>query len=291
MSDANANRVDYAVSSDAGATWRTSVASAGEAMPFFFSNPSVAVDGARKWIYVAYARGGSDGVWDVVIAASHDDGKTWSRAPRSATAVRSTWCRTPRSIPRPARCTTPGTTARARRPAGSRTRPATSARPHAPAAARSTTCRSRRCRPSATARSGSASTRRCLVDDQRRVLHAVWSQPVAEDGTIGGEDLPRRSEAVKSRSRAGSPDEQTDRGQAVLPAMQRPVALAVFACITGCGEEPAPKPAQPTSPSVVGSTAPQQAWSPRLPTPRHRSPSFPTRGNAPSSTSTSRRSR
>jgi hypothetical protein len=43
------------------------------------SNPTIAVDDRRKWIYVAYARGGRDAAWDIVIAASKDSGATWKR--------------------------------------------------------------------------------------------------------------------------------------------------------------------------------------------------------------------
>ena len=50
-----------------------------EVLPFYFANPSIAVDSRRKWIYIAYVRGGRDAVWDLVLAASKDGGQTWTR--------------------------------------------------------------------------------------------------------------------------------------------------------------------------------------------------------------------
>ena len=46
-----------------------------EVLPFFFSNPSVAVDSKRGWIYAAYTRGGRDAVWDLVIAGVQGQGQ------------------------------------------------------------------------------------------------------------------------------------------------------------------------------------------------------------------------
>ena len=50
-----------------------------EMIPFYFANPSIAIDSRRKWIYIAYVRGGRDAVWDIVLAASKDGGQTWTR--------------------------------------------------------------------------------------------------------------------------------------------------------------------------------------------------------------------
>ncbi|HET9485193.1 MAG TPA: hypothetical protein VFO79_14625, partial [Xanthomonadales bacterium] len=50
-----------------------------EMIPFYFANPSIAVDSRRRWIYIAYVRGGRDAVWDIVLAASKDGGQTWTR--------------------------------------------------------------------------------------------------------------------------------------------------------------------------------------------------------------------
>jgi hypothetical protein len=48
-----------------------------ELLPFYFANPSIAVD--RKTIYIAYVRGGRDAVWELVLATSKDGGATWKR--------------------------------------------------------------------------------------------------------------------------------------------------------------------------------------------------------------------
>jgi hypothetical protein len=174
-------KVEYTVSADGGASFSPSVtvSGPGEMIPFFFSNPSIAIDEARHWIYIAYARGGRDAVWDIVIAASKDGGKTWRRtsigdgcaihmvpnvavdpktgtlhvayydsegAPRFAHAT---------CTPGAAKCTVKG------------------AINSVPFAALSTE------------RHGSkwiGEYESLLVDSKRRVLHAVWTQPVEENG-------------------------------------------------------------------------------------------------------------
>jgi hypothetical protein len=50
-----------------------------ELLPFYFANPSIAVDTKRKAIYIAYVRGGRDAVWELVLATSKDLGVTWKR--------------------------------------------------------------------------------------------------------------------------------------------------------------------------------------------------------------------
>lgn len=71
--------IDYAVSRDDGATFASQTIAADQLLPTYFANPSIAVDARRRWIYIAYVRGGRDAHWELVIAASHDAGKTWSR--------------------------------------------------------------------------------------------------------------------------------------------------------------------------------------------------------------------
>jgi hypothetical protein len=73
--------IQYTASSDGGATFAPplTVSRQDEVLPFFFSNPSVAVDDARRWLYIAYVRGGRDAKWDIVLAATRDGGKTWTR--------------------------------------------------------------------------------------------------------------------------------------------------------------------------------------------------------------------
>ena len=174
-------KVEYTVSADGGATFSKPlrVNADGEMLPFFFGNPSVAVDDARRWLYIAYVRGGRDGVWDIVIAATKDGGKTWKRqvlgdgcaihmvpnlaldartgnlhvayydsegAPRFAHAV---------CTPGAAKCTVKG---------------AINAQPFAALS---------------TERHGSkwlGEYESLVIDDKRRLLHAVWTQPLFTEG-------------------------------------------------------------------------------------------------------------
>jgi hypothetical protein len=73
--------LEYTVSTDGGRHFAaaTTVSAREEIIPAYFANPTLAVDDRRGWIYVAYARGGRDAAWAIVLAASKDKGKTWSR--------------------------------------------------------------------------------------------------------------------------------------------------------------------------------------------------------------------
>jgi hypothetical protein len=73
--------VEYTASADGGRTFAAPIAISArdEMLPFLFARPALAVDTKRRWIYVAYVRGGRDARWDIVIAASKDGGKTWKR--------------------------------------------------------------------------------------------------------------------------------------------------------------------------------------------------------------------
>lgn len=75
-------RVDFAASGDAGRSFRKPqrISRTGEALPFFFANPQVALDDRRKWIYLAYTRGHRDGRWDIALVGTKDFGKTFVRA-------------------------------------------------------------------------------------------------------------------------------------------------------------------------------------------------------------------
>jgi hypothetical protein len=55
------------------------VSAAGESVPFYFSNVQVAFDQARDVLYVVYPTGSRDGRWAIQLAASRDGGRTWSR--------------------------------------------------------------------------------------------------------------------------------------------------------------------------------------------------------------------
>jgi hypothetical protein len=73
--------VEYAVSSDGGASFSRPVTVSGrdELLPYLYARPALAADPARRWIYIAYVRGGRDAAWDIVLAASKDGGATWKR--------------------------------------------------------------------------------------------------------------------------------------------------------------------------------------------------------------------
>lgn len=78
-------RVEYAVSSDGGATFTRPrlVSAPDETLPYDFALPRLALDDKTGWLYAAYVRGGRTGVWDIVIAAVKlkDKTGTWKRVP------------------------------------------------------------------------------------------------------------------------------------------------------------------------------------------------------------------
>jgi hypothetical protein len=73
--------VEYSVSLDGGRTFARAsrVSGRDDMLPLAFAEPALAVDTRRGWLYVAYVRGGHDGVWEIVVAASKDKGATWAR--------------------------------------------------------------------------------------------------------------------------------------------------------------------------------------------------------------------
>lgn len=77
----SAFRVAYTRSTDGGKTFAvpTAVSTADEQVPFYFSNPQVAADEQRGFLYVAWPSGTPDGRWDIYLATSADGGKSWSR--------------------------------------------------------------------------------------------------------------------------------------------------------------------------------------------------------------------
>ena len=74
-------KIVYTVSADNGGSFAKAERLSGrdEVLPYYASNPSVAVDTKRNIVYAAYVRGGRDAVWDLVLLASKDKGKTWKR--------------------------------------------------------------------------------------------------------------------------------------------------------------------------------------------------------------------
>ena len=74
------HHIAYTVSADGGASFTKPLVVSGrdELIPGFFANPSIAVDDRRRLVHFAYARGGRAGSWDLVVATTN--GKTWTRA-------------------------------------------------------------------------------------------------------------------------------------------------------------------------------------------------------------------
>ncbi|MBA3393093.1 MAG: exo-alpha-sialidase, partial [Deltaproteobacteria bacterium] len=181
------HRIHYTVSADGGRSFARpiTVSRSDETLPYFFANPSIAVDTRRRWLYIAYVRGGRDARWDLVIAASRNGGQTWSRTrigDDPACAIH--------MVPNLALDPTTGKLHLAWYDSrGPEARFA-----HAvcgPGATRCTQLGRINDIPFAalsTTRDGARSIgdhQALVVDDKRRTLHAVWTQPVAgPDGTI-----------------------------------------------------------------------------------------------------------
>ncbi|MDB4958323.1 MAG: hypothetical protein JWO36_5892 [Myxococcales bacterium] len=176
-------RVEYSVSADAGATFAKAitVSSRDEMIPFFFSNPSIAIDDARRIIYIAYARGGRDAQWDIIVAASRDGGKIWTRTKIGDDCAI-------HMVPNLAVDQLTGTLhvawydsdgggrfAHATCPPGAATCTAWGAINSVPFAALSTVRHSSK---------WIGEYESLLIDSKRRVLHAVWTQPVTEGDKI-----------------------------------------------------------------------------------------------------------
>ncbi len=180
------HRIVYAVSTTNGKTFTNAQKLSGrdEMLPFYGSNPSIALDGKRGFIYVAYVRGGRDAVWDLVILASKDKGATWKRTrigdDPPACAIH--------MVPNLAVDPTTGTLHVAwydnRGPA--RFAHATCT----PGAVKCTQQGAINDRPFATlsverdAPRAVGESAALVVDVKRRTLHAVWAQPVDEGGKV-----------------------------------------------------------------------------------------------------------
>jgi hypothetical protein len=177
-------KIEYTESADGGATFAKAltVSVRDEVLPFFFSNPSLAVDDRRKWLYVAYARGGRDASWDIVLAATKDGGKTWVRQTLGdGCAIH--------MVPNLALDPTTGTL----HVAYYDSQGAPGRFVHATCGAGLAKCtvagaiNSQPFAALSTVRHGAkwvGEYETLLVDDKRRTLHAAWSQPVAEGDKI-----------------------------------------------------------------------------------------------------------
>jgi hypothetical protein len=176
-------QIEYTVSRDGGASFAPPavVSVRDEVLPFYFANPSIAVDDRRKRIYIAYVRGGRDGIWDVVVAATKDAGKTWTR-----TAI-GDGCSI-HFVPNLALDPTTGVV----HVAWYDTAGAPGRFVHATCASGAATCKVRGAIDSVPFASLSLAASRgarwlgdhesLVVDDADRVLHALWAEPVLEDG-------------------------------------------------------------------------------------------------------------
>lgn len=74
----DARRTVYLRSTDGARTFESTVVSPpGESVPYFFSNPHLAIDPSGV-LSVVYPAGTADGVWDIFLATSSDGGTSWS---------------------------------------------------------------------------------------------------------------------------------------------------------------------------------------------------------------------
>ncbi len=160
---------------------RAAVHRRGEMLPWAHATPAIALDARRRWIYAAYVRGGRDAVWDLVIAASKDGGATWRRTRIGDTPACAMY-----ALPRLAVDPTTGDVhaswydssdggrlAHARCTPGARGCVQMGAINDVPFAAFTLSRESG-------ATLGDAHA--LIVDDARRRLHAVWTQPIDVDG-------------------------------------------------------------------------------------------------------------
>jgi hypothetical protein len=175
--------VQYTVSSDGGATFAPPVvvSARDESLPFFFANPSLAVDSARRWLYVVYVRGTRDAKWELVLATSKDNGATWKRQTLAGDGCAI------HMVPNVALDSTTGTLHIAYYDSEG----AVGRFAHATCGVGGTKCKQLGAVNSApfatlsTARHSSkwlGEYEGLVVDDKRRVLHAVWSETVDEGG-------------------------------------------------------------------------------------------------------------
>lgn len=74
-------QVRYRSSADGGATFTepVEVSATDQSIPFYFSNPQVIPDPRRKRVSVVYPAGDASGKWDIFLATTTDEGKTWRR--------------------------------------------------------------------------------------------------------------------------------------------------------------------------------------------------------------------
>jgi hypothetical protein len=178
-------KILYTRSSDAGASFSqpVQVSDPGQPIPFFFSNPQVVKDTKRKRLYVVYPTGTPDGTWDIVLATSSNEGKDWTRTkvnddescanhmipamaldPKTG-ALHLMWTENRGGAGRIAyaRCDSGGALCSANESVSDAPFASYGFVRHAP--------------------TWLGEYNSLLIDDQRRTIHAVWTQTVDEDGS------------------------------------------------------------------------------------------------------------
>jgi len=77
-----ANGVYYTNSGDSGGSFAAPVkiSAESEPVPVYFANPQLLIDLGRRLVYAVYPAGAADGKWQIVLATSKDGGVSWTRA-------------------------------------------------------------------------------------------------------------------------------------------------------------------------------------------------------------------
>ena len=176
------HRIVYAVSADMGRTFSPPqrLDRRDELLPAYFARPQIVVDSRRRQVYALYVRGGHDGVWDLMLMASKDAGKTWRRTRIGDDCA-------VHAVPQLALDATTGTVhiawfdnrgggrfARASCSVGASKCQQLGAISEAPFA-----LSFERFTPAWIGEHAAL-----VVDDKRRMLHAVWAQPVVEGAGV-----------------------------------------------------------------------------------------------------------
>jgi hypothetical protein len=179
-------RIEYVRSEDGGKTFSEPlrVSAPGEPVPLYYATPQVAVDVERGFIYSVYPVGTIDQGWDLMLAASKDGGRTWTRTrvnddPRCATHVAPSAGLDPKT----------GTL----HIVWQENRSGRGGLAYASCLEGGTLCmpnESVSATPYATFRLGRHGSdwlgdyQTLLIDPERRQLHAIWAQPVSEGSEV-----------------------------------------------------------------------------------------------------------
>lgn len=180
-------RIEYTASTDGARTFSPAVAVSGEdeVLPYFFASPAIAVDAKRKRIYVVYVRGGRDARWELVLATSKDRGATWTR-----THLAGDGCAI-HMVPSVALDDKTGTLHVAyydnEGGAGRFVHASCTPGRRTPRCVQHGAINSAAFASFSTVRQGAAwlgEYESLVLDPKHRALHAVWTQPVLDEGTV-----------------------------------------------------------------------------------------------------------